>query len=180
MPSRSQPKTAPVEPPAGMSPEESGFLENAALEVLEPLCAVFRRKIKSEGLKYTPERAQVLDSVVRQEGTFDVDLIITQVRKTGIRVSKATVYRTMKLLQEAGIIQRVLFDGEIAHYQLVYGQTNQQMLIDVERGSSKDVQIPQLIGLCRQVAKLHGYDLKSVRLQLFATRIDDTTAPSRA
>ena len=150
-------------------------MDGATLEVLEPLCAVFRRKIKSEGLKYTPERAQVLDSVVRQEGTFDVDLIITQVRKTGIRVSKATVYRTMKLLQDAGIIQRVLFDGEIAHYQLVYGQTNQQLLIDVERGNSQEVQIPQLINLCRQVAQQHGYLLKGVRLQIFATK---NTAPS--
>ena len=39
-------------------------------EIVEPLCAVFRRRLKSEGLKYTPERAQVLDTIIRYEGLF--------------------------------------------------------------------------------------------------------------
>ena len=42
-------------------------------EIVEPLCAVFRRKLKSEGLKYTPERAQVLDTIIRHDGLFEAE-----------------------------------------------------------------------------------------------------------
>ena len=37
------------------------------IRIIEPLCAVFRRKLKSEGLKYTPERAQILDAIIRRD-----------------------------------------------------------------------------------------------------------------
>src|SRR5580765_6196748 len=88
------------------------------LEILEPLCAVFRKKLKAEGLKYTPERAQVLDTVMGFDGLFEAERVLEKVRKSGFRVSKATVYRTIKLLQDAGIIQRALFDHDQTHYQL--------------------------------------------------------------
>jgi len=139
------------------------------MEIIEPLCAVFRRKLRSEGLKYTPERAQVLETVVRHDGLFEVDLIVAKVKGSGIRVSKATVYRTIKLLQEAGIIQRVLFDGEIAHYQLAYGQSPQDLLIHVDRAETSAVEIPELAALCRKIATARGLEFKGHRLHIFVT-----------
>ncbi len=145
-------------------------IESAKLpseEIIEPLCAVFRRKLKSEGLKYTPERAQVLDTIVRHDGLFEADVIIEKVKGSGIRVSKATVYRTIKLLQEAGVIQRVLFDGEIAHYQLVYGESTQQLLVPVDGSGVISVDVPGLEALCRSVATAKGFRLKGLRLHVF-------------
>lgn len=107
------------------------------MQVIAPLCAVFRRKLKSEGLKYTPERAQVLDTIVRHGGVFDVEVIIEKVKQTGIRVSKATVYRTVKLLQEAGVVRRVHFDGEIAYYQMVMGSSGPRAVILEVAGESQ-------------------------------------------
>ena len=96
--------------PSGAMPQTQGNQKAAAPSphprIVEPLCAVFRRKLKSEGLKYTPERAHVLDTIVRLDELFEADTIIERVKNSDIRVSKATVYRTIKLLQEAGIIQR--------------------------------------------------------------------------
>src|ERR1043165_7728636 len=104
------------------------------LEVFEPLCSVFRRKLKSEGLKYTPERAQVLDTVMGFEGLFEADRVLDHVKKSGFRVSKATVYRTIKLLQEAGIIQRALFDEDQTYYQVIYGKRPQDTIIRLDTG----------------------------------------------
>jgi Fe2+ or Zn2+ uptake regulation protein len=112
------------------------------LTVIAPLCSVFRRKLKSEGLKYTPERAQVLDTIVRHDGLFDVEVIIEKVKLTGIRVSKATVYRTVKLLQEAGVVQRVHFEGDNAYYQMVYGSAGPRAVILEVMPSPTPVQRP--------------------------------------
>ena len=141
-----------------------------ALQVVEPLCAVFRRKLRAEGLKYTPERAQVLDTIVRHDGIFEADTIIEKVKGTGIRVSKATVYRTIKLLQEAGVIQRVLFDGELAHYQLVYGHSPRQLMVQVDGSMAIEVEVPGLDALCREAASSHGLRLSGYRLQIFVAK----------
>src|SRR3954469_7654353 len=117
------------------------------IEIIEPLCAVFRRKLKAEGLKYTPERAQVLDTVMGFGGLFEADRVLEKVRRSGFRVSKATVYRTIKLLQEAGIIQRALFDQEQTHYQLVYGKTPQDVVVRVDTGEAIAVNVPEMARL---------------------------------
>jgi Fur family ferric uptake transcriptional regulator len=140
------------------------------LHVVEPLCAVFRRKLRAEGLKYTPERAQVLDTIVRHDGIFEADTIIDKVKGTGIRVSKATVYRTIKLLQEAGVIQRVLFDGELAHYQLVYGQSPRQLLMPIDGSMAVEVEVPGLEALCREAAASRGFRLSGYRLHVFVEK----------
>ena len=89
--------------------------------IFEPLCAVFRRRLKAEGQKYTPERARVLDAVIRMDGPFEAEALVEDLRSSGYRVSKATVYRTIKLMQDAGIVQRVLGGDDVPRFQLIYG-----------------------------------------------------------
>jgi Fur family ferric uptake transcriptional regulator len=140
------------------------------LEIIEPLCAVFRRKLKSEGLKYTPERAQVLDTVMRQDGVFEADTILKLLKGGKVRVSKATVYRTIRLLQEAGILQRVLFDDdpEQSHFQLVYGQRPHDLLIRVDTREAVTIQVPELIELRDRLCAKLGLSPVGHRLQIFA------------
>lgn len=152
----------PPNPPVRSSPPE--------FDIVEPLCAVFRKQLKAEGLKYTPERAQVLDTIMRFDGVFEADRIIDDVKGKGFRVSKATVYRTIKLLQEAGIVQRVLLGEEQGYYQLVYGRRPQAMVVRLDRdGASEPVEVPGLSELCEGVCQAHGLTLRSHRLQIFAT-----------
>lgn len=144
----------------------------ANLEIIEPLCAVFRRKLKSEGLKYTPERARVLDAIVRSQGLFEADALLTMLRSGGPRVSKATVYRTIRLLQEAGIIQRVLFGEDQAHYQLVYGQRPNDLLIRLDTRTVEEIQAPELIALRERLCRERGLEAKGHRFQVFAVARD--------
>lgn len=137
--------------------------------IIEPLCAVFRRKLRGEGLKYTPERAQVLEAALGCEGLFEAERIIRDVRASGVRVSKATVYRTLKLLLEAGIIQRVLFDADQAQYQVVYGQKGADLIIRIDGGPPVQVEVPELEALCERACKRLGLTAKGHRLHIFAT-----------
>lgn len=145
-----------------------------ALEVVEPLCAVFRRKLKAEGLKYTPERARILDMVMQQEDLFEADRLLQELRTSGFRVSKATVYRTIKLLQDAGIIQRVLFDQDQAHYQLVYGRRPNDLLIRIDTNQIIPIEVPELIALRERLCREHGLVAQSHRFQIFGIGVDRT------
>lgn len=139
------------------------------LEIQEPLCAVFRRRLKAEGLKYTPERARILDMVLRQEDLFEADALLQQLRASGFRVSKATVYRTIRLLQDAGIIQRALSDADQAQYQVVYGSTPRDLIIRVDTNETIPIDAPELLALRDRLCREHGLAAQGHRFQVYAT-----------
>ncbi|MFO0856689.1 MAG: transcriptional repressor [Phycisphaerales bacterium] len=154
------------------------------IAIFEPLCAVFRRKLKSEGLKYTPERAQVLDTVIRLGGPFEAERVLQDVRAAGFNVSKATMYRTLKLLIEAGIVQRVLVTEEQSYFQCVYGRAANHLIIrtDVETGATvgdssgerfEVLDLPEVRALCEKLCKERGLTMRGHQLHVFASRHND-------
>lgn len=143
-------------------------MSDPSIEIVEPLCAVFRRKLKAEGAKYTPERARVLDAIIMLDGLFDADMIIDALKADGHRVSKATVYRTIKLLLDAGVVQRVLDDGDHARYQLIYGRSASDLLIRLDTGEAIRIDVPELTQIRERLAREHGVKATGHRLQIFA------------
>ncbi len=139
-------------------------------DIIEPLCAVFRRSLKDVGLKYTPERAQILDTIIELDALFEADQLLEQVKAKGFRVSKATVYRTLKLLEDAGIIQRVLFDRDQSHYQLAYGRKGNTLLVRMDTGEVEVLDMPELVALRDRICHARGLRPEGHRLQIFATR----------
>ncbi len=139
-------------------------------EILPPLCAVFRQHLKKAGHKYTPERAHILDTIINLDGLFEADTLLESVRSDGYSVSKATIYRTLKLLEEAGIVQRVPFEHEQVHYQLVYGKKANTLLIDVATGEVEAVEIPELLELRDRLCRERGVVAEGHRLQIFVRR----------
>ncbi|NJL30555.1 MAG: transcriptional repressor [Phycisphaerales bacterium] len=100
--------------------------------LIEPMCAIFRRFLKKQGLKFTPERAIILESVLSKTGVFEAEQLLYEMRDAGLRVSKATIYRTLKHLLEARIISEVLIDSKQAHYQLTAGREPKAHLVCLE------------------------------------------------
>ncbi len=138
------------------------------IQIIEPLCAVFRRKLKSVGLKYTPERAQILDAIIRREDVFQADELLATMRSAGFRVSKATIYRTIKLLAEAGIVQQVLFDSEHAHYQLAYGKRSTGLLVRVDTKEISSFDLPELAAIRDKICAENGLIPEGHRLVIYA------------
>ncbi len=139
-------------------------------QILDPLCAVFRRYLKSVGQKYTPERAQVLDTLVRMDDVFQAEQLQQMLRREGRRVSKATVYRTIKLLQDAGIIQKVLFDDEQAHFQLAYGRRPRDLLIRLDTKEVISIEVPELAEIRERICRERGLRAAGHRFQVFGMR----------
>lgn len=137
--------------------------------IFEPLCAVFRRRLKAEGQKYTPERARVLDAVIRMDGPFEAEALVADLRQTGYRVSKATVYRTIKLMQDAGIVQRVLGGDDVPRFQLIYGTRPDDTVVRVDTDEILSIHIPELEAIRDRICAELGLTATSHRFQIFAT-----------
>ncbi|MEM7623754.1 MAG: transcriptional repressor [Planctomycetota bacterium] len=157
-----------LQPNTPRSVDDDHESELPELDIIEPLCAVFRRHLKNDGQKYTPERAHILDTIIELDGVFEVETLLARVRDTGFRVSKATIYRTLKLLEDAGIVELVPFDREQSHYQLVYGRRPDAILVNVDSGAIKSVELAEIMSICERVCGEHGLTLEGHRLQIFA------------
>jgi Fur family transcriptional regulator, ferric uptake regulator len=143
-------------------------MPDASMTIVEPLCAIFRRTLRAEGLKYTPERAHVLDAIVRLDGLFEAEGLLASLRTGNLRVSKATVYRTIRLLLESGIIQRVPIEGDHAHYRLAYGRSPTDLLIRLDTRRVEEIHAPELLALRDRLCRERGLEARGHSFQVYA------------
>ena len=135
--------------------------------VMAPLCSVFRRHLKAQNLKYTPERADILNAIIEHNGLFEADSLMHEMIQDGYQVSKATLYRTVKLLKEAGIIQEVNIDGKQAHYQLIYGRKPIDTLVCMRTGERIEFSSDEIAALRDKICKDHGWDPIAHRVVIY-------------
>ena len=133
----------------------------------EPVCAVFRRYLHDAKLKFTPERAMILDAVLRKEGLFEPEGLIEHLKQLGHRVSRATVYRTLSHLQDAGILKQVFFDNKQSYYEVIAGRQTNDYLICVATGKVIEFSSEKLRALRDEICAQHGFDPISHRFQIF-------------
>jgi len=138
-------------------------------DVMAPLCSVFRRYLRSQDLKYTPERADILDAIIAEDGLFEAESLMESMRSDDHRVSKATLYRTVKLLREAGIIQEVTIDGKQSHYQLIYGRKPIDALVCMRTGKRIEFSSEEVVAIRNKICEEHGWDPAGHRFVIYAT-----------
>src|SRR5437016_12150145 len=132
----------------------------------EPVCAIFRRYLHEQKLKFTPERAMMLDAVLRKEGLFEPEQLVNDLKKLGHRVSRATVYRTLAHLQDAGILKQVFFDNVQSYYEVIAGRQTHDYLICMATGKVIEFNSEKLKALRDEICRQHGYDPLSHRFQI--------------
>jgi len=133
----------------------------------EPVCALFRRYLHQEKLKFTPERAMILDAVLRKEGLFEPEQLIEGLKRLGHKVSRATVYRTLSHLQDAGILKQIFFDNKQSYYEVIAGRQTHDYLICVTTGKVIEFSSEKLKKLRDEICKEHGFEPLSHRFQIF-------------
>jgi Fur family ferric uptake transcriptional regulator len=148
-----------------------------AFGAMAPLCSVFRRFLKSQGQKYTPERADILNAIIEFGDVFEAEELLLRMRNAGHDVSKATIYRTIHLLQEAGIITQALFDSKQAHYQLIYGKEPRDFMVCMKTGRLIEFASPELIALRERICRELGWAPVGHRFQIYAISPEATSAP---
>jgi Fur family ferric uptake transcriptional regulator len=124
-------------------------------------------------LKYTSERADMLNAVMEQDGLFEADSLMDSMRQGGHRVSKATLYRTVKLLREAGIIQEVLIDGKQSHYQLIYGRKPIDALVCMRSGNRIEFNSEEVTQLRDVICENYGWEPVGHRFVIYALSPED-------
>src|SRR3954447_1328537 len=143
----------------------------------EPVCAIFRRYLHGQQLKFTPERAMILDAVLRQKGLFQADQLVAHLNQLGHRVSRATAYRTLAHLQDAGILKQVFFDNKQSHYEVIAGRQTNDYLICVATGKVIEFNSDKVRRLCEEICREHGFETLSHQLHIYGTSLEGRAQP---
>ena len=119
----------------------------------------------------TDQRRVIARVLSEAEDHPDVEEVHRRSAEEDSRISIATVYRTMRLFEDAGIVERHDFGDGRARYEEAPTKHHDH-LIDIKSGQVIEFQNEDIERLQREVAKSHGYRLVDHRLELFAVPLD--------
>lgn len=125
----------------------------------------------SKGIRMTNQRQVIVGVIGDAEDHPDVDELYRRAVAEDSTISIATVYRTVKLLEEAGVIERLEFGDGRARYEEA-GQHHEH-LVDVESGEVIEFYHAELEALKEQIAREMGYELVDHRLELFGRKLPE-------
>ena len=126
---------------------------------IEQLCA-------DKGLRITEQRRIIARVLGEADDHPDVETLHERAAAVDPRISIATVYRTVRLFEEAGILDRHDFGDGRARYEAA-PEAHHDHLIDVESGKVIEFVDPELEALQRQIAEKLGYRLVDHRMELY-------------
>ena len=127
-------------------------------------------KCISKGVKLTGQRKIIARVMSEAEDHPDVDELYKRVTKIDPKISIATVYRTVKLFEEAGILAKHDFKGGKARYEEI-SESHHDHLIDVKTGEIIEFVDDEIEKLQKKVAEKLGYKLVDHRLELYGSKI---------
>jgi Fur family ferric uptake transcriptional regulator len=145
---------------------ECGMAESRAN--IEALCA-------AKGMRMTEQRRVIARVLARSADHPDVEELYRRCAEVDDRISISTVYRTVKLFEDAGIIERHDFREGRARYEQI-PDTHHDHLINLRTGAVVEFQSDEIERLQAEIARRLGYRLVDHRLELYAVPLDDEKA----
>lgn len=132
--------------------------------------AAFLMTCRTRGIKITAQRkaiAEVIVGALTHPSAQQIHELVTQMYP---RISLATVYRTMGMLRDAGMVKEHTFNEGRSHYELA-NRDHHDHLIDAESGAIIEFCEPEIERLQQIVAKRLGYRLTGHKLELYGVRV---------
>ena len=126
----------------------------------------FREFLESRALRLTRERDAVVDEVVGTRGHFDPEELHYALKGKGAKVSRASIYRTIPLLVDAGIIGKVENTDKHAHYELILGREHHDHMLCTRCGKVIEFYSRELERLQDRLCQAEGFKGNSHTLEI--------------
>ena len=127
------------------------------------------QKCISKGVKLTDQRRIIAKVMSESLDHPDVDELYNRVSEIDSKIIIATVYRTVKLFEEAGIVAKHDFKGGKARYEQL-SESHHDHLIDIKTGEIIEFVDDEIEKLQKKVAEKYGYELVDHKLELYGIK----------
>ena len=127
------------------------------------------KKCIAKGVKLTDQRKVIAKVMSKSDDHPNVDELYKRVSKIDSKISIATIYRTVKLFEESGILAKHDFKGGKARYEEL-SEGHHDHLIDIKTGEIIEFVDEDIEKLQKKVAEKYGYDLVDHKLELYGVK----------
>jgi Fur family ferric uptake transcriptional regulator len=123
--------------------------------------------LRQKKLRPTRERSLLLEEIMRTDGHFDADQLYASLNAKGLKASRATVYNTLDLLVECGLISKYRFGDSHSRYEKAFGRPRHDHLICLECGDIIEFVSDRLDRIQKEVCHENNFTLHNSTLQIF-------------
>ncbi len=116
----------------------------------------------------TPERYAILEHIYSTKGHFDMESLYNSMKQSSFRVSRATLYNTIELLLDCGLVTKHQFGANVSQYERAYGNENRDHMICLSCGEVKEHKNGNLFTATQQ-KKLQRFRVSYYSMYIYGT-----------